>query len=96
MAERRMRVFLAMDKEAWQAFKERRFGTAWFPGLLTSAQRLVNEGEIPSSPINRKTMGVKCDVALLERLIEDSQVRQRAGRAKKNASTREMILAGAV
>ena len=96
MAERRMRVFLAMDKEAWQAFKERRFGTVWFPGLLMTAQRLVNEGEIPSTPINRKTMGVKCDVALLSRLIEDSQSRQIAGRARKNTRVREMILAGTI
>ncbi|MDO8496055.1 MAG: hypothetical protein Q7S43_01215 [bacterium] len=96
MMVRKMRVFLAMDDEALMAYRDREFGYTCFSHLLLTARQLVNDGEIPSMPIDSQTMGVACDIAMLEKLVKHSQEKRKNAKRRKNAMIREMILANAV
>ena len=93
---RMMNVFLAMDDEALRAYRDREFGYTCFQHLLLTARQLVNDGEIPSRPINKKTMGVACDIVLLERLVKHSQEKRKNAKRRNNAMVREMILTNAM
>ncbi len=87
------RIFLAMDDEARDAFRRRIFGTVWVPAMLATAARLVKNGEIPTVPINSKTVGVACDINLLLDLVETTRARKHQRKPLDPEATRQMVLA---